>query len=483
MASAVPLTKANASFFLSMLKQLSEENKKGNVFFCPFGLSAGLAMVLLGAKGNTAKQISEVLQLAETQPKSLSATPLQSLLKNREQARVQMRTQMQMQIQQRRRIPDYLTKVLKSETGKDDEQTDKGDEETPKEETESSKDEAQNGNDGAQTSKDDAQPGEEDSQTEKDDAQDDVHAKFAELLNQFLKEDAPFELSLANRLYGEKSYEFVKEFSEETKKHYNSELEPVDFKENAETERVNINSWVEKQTQDKIKNLLAEGSLTNTTKLVLINAIYFKNLWDKKFEVEEADTEFKINKTDSKPVKMMRQRNTYHLTAIPEIKSQILAIPCKGEGLSMFIILPDAIEDETTGLEELEKELTFEKFVEWTRPAAVEANPKVEVEVKLPRFKMEKTYSLEDTLKSIGMTDAFDDKKSDLSGLSPQKDMVLSRVVHKSFVEVDETGSEASSAAGESACKEFIADHPFLFFIRHKPTKTVLFAGRYCSPE
>lgn len=471
-----------------MLNKLSEEDKKKNVFFSPFGLSQGLAMVLLGSKGDTAKQISEVLQLAETQPRPLSATPLQSLMKTRAQARLQLQTKMKMQIQQSTRVPDYLAKVRKPGTCKDDEQTEKGDEETPKDETETGKDEAQNGNDGAQTSKDDAQTGEEEGQTDDDDAptaQDDVHAKFAELLSQLLKDDAPFELRLASRLYGEKSYEFVEEFSEQTKKHYKAELEPADFKGNAEPERVNINSWVEKQTQDKIKNLLAEGSLTNTTKLVLINAVYFKSLWDKKFDVEETDTEFKINKTDTKPVKMVHQKSSYNLASIPAIKSQILEIPFKGKDLSMFVILPDAIEDETTGLEELEKQLTFEKFVEWTRPAAVEANPKVEVEVKLPRFKMEKTYNLENALKSVGMADAFDEIKSDFSGLSPQKDMALSRVVHKSLVEVDESGSEAAApppAAG-SDTKAFIADHPFLFFIRHKPTKTVLFAGRYCSPE
>ncbi|CAN9506499.1 unnamed protein product [Ophioblennius macclurei] len=482
MASAIPLTKANASFFLAMLKKLSEEDKKQNVFFSPFGLSAGLAMVLLGAKGNTAKQISEVMQLVE--PKSLSATPLQLLLDKRSEERMKMRTQMQMQVQQRR-IPGYLTKVLKSKTDKDDKESDKAEEETPKEETETSKDEAQNGNDGTQTSKDEAQTGKEESQTEKEDApaaQEDVHAKFAELLSQFLKDDAPFKLSLANRLYGEKSYEFIKEFSEETKKHYSAELETVDFKGNAETERGNINSWVEKQTQDKIKNLLAEGSLTDKTKLLLINAIYFKSVWGKKFEVEEADSEFKLNKTDTKPVKMMHQKNAYHLKSIPEIKTQILEIPFNSEDLSMFIILPDAIEDETTGLEKLEKELTFEKFVEWTRPAAMEENLKVEVEVKLPRFKMEKTYNVEDVLKSMGMVDAFIDIKSDLTGLSSHKHMVISKVVHTSLVEVDESGGDGA-ASTETPTKKFIADHPFLFFIRHKPTKTVLFAGRYCSPE
>ncbi|XP_029955715.1 serpin B6-like isoform X2 [Salarias fasciatus] len=486
MASAAPLTKTNAGFVLDMLKKLRGEDKKENVLFCPVSLSAGLAMVLMGAKGNTAKQISEVLQLTETQPKSLSATPLQSLLKTRTEARTQVHTQIKMQIQQRSMVPSYLSKVLKSKTDNDAEQTDKGDEETPKGGPETGKDEAQNGSDAAQTSQGDAQAAGEVSQTEKDEApaaQDDVHAKLSELLSPFFKDDAPFGLSVANRLYGEKSCEFIEGFSEETKKLYNAELEPVDFKGNAETERVNINSWVEKQTQDKIKNLLAEGSLISTTKLMLINAVYFKNLWEKKFEVEETETEFKITATDTRRVKMMHQKSSFRLAPIPEARCKIMNMPCSLADVSMVIILPD----ELTGLEELENQLTPDKFEKWTSRALETEVVEVAGEVRLPRFLMEKTYSLGDALKSLGVADAFDDTKSDFSGLSPQKGVVLSGVVHKVSLEVDESGGEAaaasSSPAGESAAEAFTADHPFLFFMQHKPTKTVLLAGRYSSPE
>ncbi|XP_029955714.1 leukocyte elastase inhibitor-like isoform X1 [Salarias fasciatus] len=491
MASAAPLTKTNAGFVLDMLKKLRGEDKKENVLFCPVSLSAGLAMVLMGAKGNTAKQISEVLQLTETQPKSLSATPLQSLLKTRTEARTQVHTQIKMQIQQRSMVPSYLSKVLKSKTDNDAEQTDKGDEETPKGGPETGKDEAQNGSDAAQTSQGDAQAAGEVSQTEKDEApaaQDDVHAKLSELLSPFFKDDAPFGLSVANRLYGEKSCEFIEGFSEETKKLYNAELEPVDFKGNAETERVNINSWVEKQTQGKVKDLLAQGVVSDMTRLVLVNAIYFKGKWAEQFKEEyTVDDRFRINKTETKPVKMMRQKKKFHINTLPEVNSQIIELPYVGEDLSMFIILPNDIEDETTGLKKLEQELTFDKFEEWSN---LDAMGKNEVELSLPRFKLEESYSLKEVLSSMGMVDAFDVSKSNFSGMSPANDLVLSSVVHKAFVEVNEVGTEAAAATAAVVGTRsvvipdrFVADHPFLFFIQHKPTKTVLFAGRYSSPE
>uniref|UniRef100_A0A8P4KGV9 Serpin B6 n=1 Tax=Dicentrarchus labrax TaxID=13489 RepID=A0A8P4KGV9_DICLA len=318
--------------------------------------------------------------------------------------------------------------------------------------------------------------------------EDDVHAKFAQLLSKLNKEDAPYALSLANRLYGEQSYQFVEDFLAETKKHYDAELESVDFKCNVETTRVDINSWVEKQTQGKIKDLLAEGVVDNMTRLVLVNAIYFKGNWNKQFEEDSTiDAEFRINKNSTKSVKMMCQSSKFSFTFIPEANCQVLEMPYKGKDLSMLIFLPKEIEDDTTGLEKLENELTYENFVEWTRPDMM---GQTEVEVRMPRFKMEEKYDLKDVLIAMGMTDAFDVTKSDFSGMSPANDLVLSKVVHKAFVEVNEEGTEAAAATAAIMMERsamvpevFNADHPFLFFIRHNSTKSILFAGRYCSPE
>ncbi|KAM9337505.1 leukocyte elastase inhibitor-like isoform 2-T3 [Symphorus nematophorus] len=320
------------------------------------------------------------------------------------------------------------------------------------------------------------------------DIQDDVHVSFAKLLSELNKADAPYALSVANRLYGEQSYQFVQDFLADTKKHYKAELESVDFIKSSEAARLNINNWVENQTQGKIKDLLAQGVVDAMTRLVLVNAIYFKGNWNKQFkESATRDAQFRLNKNDTKPVRMMHQKSKFPLTYIPEANCQILEMPYKGKELSMLIFLPMDIEDSTTGLEKLEEQLTYENFVEWTRPDMMD---EIEVQVGLPRFKMEETYDMKNVLISMGMVDAFDIAMSDFSGMSPANDLVLSKVVHKAFVEVNEEGTEAAAATAAVMMLRcairpptFIADHPFLFFIRHNPSKSILFAGRYCSPQ
>uniref|UniRef100_A0A668AQJ1 Serpin B6 n=1 Tax=Myripristis murdjan TaxID=586833 RepID=A0A668AQJ1_9TELE len=366
MAASSPLSEANTAFCLALFKQLDEDKKSSNIFYSPLSISSALAMVMLGARANTATQMSEV----HTHTRTHTQTHL------------------------------LVT--------------------------------------------------------------DDVHVKFSKLIKELNKAGAPYSLSLANRLYGDKSYRFVKGFLADTKKHYDAKLKSVDFKTSAETARININNWVEKQTQDKIKDLLAPGVVDSMTRLVLVNAIYFKGNWDRKFDANlTKDAQFKLNK--------------------------ILELPYKGKDLSMLIFLPNEMEDDTTGLEKLEKELTYEKFVEWTQPHMMYTK---EVQVGLPRFKMEESYNLKDILTRMGMVDAFDVRMSDFSGRT-SNDLVLSQVVHKAFVEVNEEGTEAAAAtairkvycsARIPAIPRFIADHPFLFFIRHKPSMSVLFAGRFCSP-
>ncbi|XP_020792383.2 serpin B6-like isoform X2 [Boleophthalmus pectinirostris] len=380
MATETPLSKATNTFALNLCKTLGDNDRSANVFFSPMSISSALSMVLLGARGNTATQMSECLK----------------------------------------------TKDLS----------------------------------------------------------DDVHSSFATLLQEFHKPDAPYTLSVANKLYGEESYQFVEDYLGATQKYYKAELQTVDFINKSEEARVTINTWVEQQTQGKIKDVLAKGVVDNLTRLVLVNAIYFKGNWNKQFnESSTHDGQFRINKNETKPVKMMHQKSKFPLTFISEINCQIIDLPYKGKELSMLIFLPGSIDD---GLEKLEQQLTYENFVEWTRPDMMD---EVEVQVGLPRFKMEENYDLKDVLISMGMVDAFSISSSDFSGMSPANDLVLSKVVHKAFVEVNEEGTEAAAATAAIMMlrcammpARFIADHPFHFFIRHNASNTILFAGRFCSP-
>uniref|UniRef100_A0A673LNF7 Leukocyte elastase inhibitor n=1 Tax=Sinocyclocheilus rhinocerous TaxID=307959 RepID=A0A673LNF7_9TELE len=305
------------------------------------------------------------------------------------------------------------------------------------------------------------------------------------LMSELNKPGALYVLSLANRLYGEQSYQFVEKFLNDAKKYYEAGLEKVDFKKNSEAARVNINKWVEKKTQEKIKDLLPPQGVDETTKLVLVNAIYFKGNWEKKFSKDATrDGQFKLNKTQTKPVKMMRQKSKFPLAFIPEMNSQVLELPYVGKNLSMLIILPNEIQGETTGLQ---KALTYEKLMEWTKPSKMLQE---EVQVSLPKFKMAETYGMVQFLRSMGMEDVFDPQKVNLSGMSSNNNLVVSKVIHKAFVEVNEEGTEAAAATGITITttsmplppKTFIADHPFLFFIRHNPSNSILFYGRFCSP-
>ncbi|XP_042560392.1 leukocyte elastase inhibitor-like [Clupea harengus] len=379
------LAAANANFSLELFKKITEITKAkntGNVFYSPLSISSALAMVSLGAKGNTEVQMHETLNLNKVEG--------------------------------------------------------------------------------------------------------DVHVAFNKLFAELNKEGAPYALILANRLYGEKTYKFVEKFLADTKTLYLAELEEVDFISNAEAARVKINKWVEKKTQETIKDLLAEGILDTYTRLVLVNALYFKGDWEKKFNiVKTTEVQFKINKNESKPVQMMHQTATFSLTYIPDVDCQILELPYEGKDMSMLVMLPKNMEDNATGLEKLEQKLTYDKLVEWTRPDMMHT---VEVQVGLPRFKLEETYDLEEILVSMGMVDTFS-PQCDFSGMSCDK-LFLSKVVHKSFVEVNEKGTVAGAATAAIVSRNsamrpretFMADHPFLFFIRHNPTQSILFYGRYSSP-
>ncbi|XDV39608.1 hypothetical protein PO909_008822 [Leuciscus waleckii] len=299
------------------------------------------------------------------------------------------------------------------------------------------------------------------------------------------KPGVPYVLSLANRLYGEQSYQFVEKFLNDAKSYYEAGLEKVDFKNQSEAARVNINKWVEKKTQEKIKDLVPQGAIDGMTRLVLVNAIYFKGNWEKQFpKGSTRDGQFKLNKNRTKPVKMMNQKAQFPLAFIPDINSQVLELPYVGKNLSMLIILPNEMDDDTTGLQKLEKALSYEKFIQWTKPSNMRQQ---EVEVFLPRFKMEEKYDMKSLLISMGMEDVFDMQKVNLSGMSTNNDLVLSKVIHKAFVEVNEEGTEAAGATGaivavRSLPQMFNADHPFLFFIRHNPSNAILFYGRFCSP-
>ncbi|NXS24543.1 SPB10 protein, partial [Mystacornis crossleyi] len=189
--------------------------------------------------------------------------------------------------------------------------------------------------------------------------------------------------------------------------------------------------------------------------------------------------------TKIKPVQMMFLKDKFSIFHEATMKFRIIELPYMENELSMFILLPDDISDNTTGLELVERELTYEKLSEWTKSDNM---MKAEVDLYLPKLKLEENYDLKASLSRMGIRNAFDPSQADFTGMSVKKDLFISEVIHKAFVEVNEEGTEAAAATGvvmmrsRAPTMTFKADHPFIFFIRHNKSQTILFFGRLCSP-
>ncbi|XP_019628699.1 PREDICTED: leukocyte elastase inhibitor-like [Branchiostoma belcheri] len=313
----------------------------------------------------------------------------------------------------------------------------------------------------------------------KDMSNDVLHSTFSTLHQQLYASDK-CTLQTANRLYGEQTYSFLQDFLDATRKNYGAELASVDFKGAAEQVRGNINKWVEEQTKDKIKDLIPAGAVDSMTRLVLVNAIYFKGTWHKQFTTKATwDEDFNINNNEKVKVPMMKMEDKFNYGKFKDLKFCVLELPYVGKELSMLIFLPDEVE----GIRDLESALTA------TILQTVSSQMKKRmIRVRLPRFKLEQDFSLGNTLKKMGMGEAFGDG-ADFSGMSAAADLFISEVVHKAFVEVNEEGTQAAAGSGLTVYsmdsgepKSFIADHPFIFLIRDNRSNSVLFFGKLQKP-
>uniref|UniRef100_F7CGA4 Serpin B6 n=1 Tax=Monodelphis domestica TaxID=13616 RepID=F7CGA4_MONDO len=311
----------------------------------------------------------------------------------------------------------------------------------------------------------------------------DIHQSFQSFLGEVNKSGSQCLLRIANQLFGEKTYNFHSSFKDCCQKFYHSNMEELDFAHDFEAARKHINKWVEEKTEGKIVDLLPKDTISPMTCLVLTNAIYFGGKWEKQFNKEKTTEKmFKISKEEQKLVPMMYQKSTFHMTYIGEVFTKILVLPYTGGQMSMAILLPD----ENRDIKMLEEALTSEKLADWLN---LDMMDQTEVDVYLPRFKLEGNLDMESILQKLGMSDAFDQSMADFSGMSAREDLYLSKVMHKAYVEVDEEGTEAACATAAVMMKRcaritpsFIADHPFLFAITDNKLKSPWFFGKVASP-
>jgi len=309
------------------------------------------------------------------------------------------------------------------------------------------------------------------------------HSVFGQIIESLNARGAAgdYELTVANALWGQKGYSFLKEYLSLVETNYGGGLNEVDFVSDTEAARQTINKWVERKTKDKIKELIAKGILNGNTRLVLTNAIYFKGKWANQFKKERTQDEpFTLLDGQKIDVPMMRQTEEFRYMEAQDF--QALELPYVKDELSMIILLPKKID----GVADFEKKLTSENLSRWLSELH-----KQKVVASIPRFKMAQQFGLADTLQAMGMADAFSAQLADFSGMDGKRDLFISAVVHKAFVDVNEEGTEAAAATGVGMAMTaapqkmplFRADHPFVFVIRDNKSGSILFIGRVMKPE
>ncbi|MBI5837540.1 MAG: serpin family protein [Candidatus Eisenbacteria bacterium] len=311
-------------------------------------------------------------------------------------------------------------------------------------------------------------------------AQDSIHAAFGAVLSSLDRGAAlgGYELSLANRLWGQRGFPFLAPFLDITGIHYRAELQTLDFHAHPSEARDTINTWVGEKTRGKIPELMPRSAVTSDTRLVLTSAIYFKGQWQTKFDPNlTASGPFHVAPGVDRMVPTMRGELACRTGHGPGVR--LLELPYKGLDLSMVILLPDSV----FGLAELESRLIADDLDTWLATLSDRKLP-----VRLPRFTVESSFSLVETLAAMGMPSAFQAFQADFSGMDGARDLFIAAAVHKAFVNVNEEGTEAAAATGISIgvtslpVDNFYVDHPFVFLIRDNVTGSLLFVGRIVEP-
>ncbi|PNF34040.1 Leukocyte elastase inhibitor C [Cryptotermes secundus] len=312
--------------------------------------------------------------------------------------------------------------------------------------------------------------------------EDAVKTGFRQLLSS-LKSSGSVSLEVANRMYIQATFKVLKDFRRTVRKTFRSDTKEVNFVENHEKARRIINNWVEKRTRHKIKQMIGPGTLNAMTRLILVNAVHFKARWLQPFNSEDTEMgKFHISRNEEVDVPMMHMKTFFSFKHSDSLGAKILELQYEGDTVSMFILLPDDLE----GIYNLERGLPAVDLSSTFKDMQPE-----ELNITLPKFKIETSLDLKSNLMELGMKDMFLMESADFSGITGSPDLYVSDVLQKAFLEVTELGTEAgaSSAVVAEARSwrppplEFVADHPFLFIIWEKRLNTTLFMGRFLGPE
>jgi serine protease inhibitor len=316
-----------------------------------------------------------------------------------------------------------------------------------------------------------------------------LHSSFKALDSQLMgtEEDRQYVvLNIANSLWSQRGYKLQDSFLNEIKTHYGASVNTVDFKGAPLLAVKDINQWAVEKSKGIFKDLISADQIDKTTRLILINAAYFKGNWNDRFEAQlTKDAPFHLSSQKSVQIPMMNQNNDFDCAEFASF--QMIELPYQGSDISMFVLLPKEID----GIQNLEAQISTKNLKQW-----MEKLKEREVILSFPKFKMTFHLELKRYLKAIGMVEAFDDSRANFSGISENRrePLYLQEAIQRAYINVDERGTEAAAltyltAFGGAAPTQspplpvvFKADHPFVYLIQDKKTGAILFMGRIMDP-
>jgi serpin B len=321
-----------------------------------------------------------------------------------------------------------------------------------------------------------------------------MSAKTAELVKQAKKFGGPSEpitLNIANRLFAQKDYAFRPAYLSLVKQNFGGAFEPIDFVANPPAATQHINKWVADQTHDRIRDLIPGGALDKTTRLVLANALYLKAPWASEFSENATQPEpFHVRGGTPTDVPTMQKRSD-HFGYAKRDGYTAVSLPYAGNDLQFLVLLPDDV----NGLHALESKLTGELLAQCAKLQTRD------VDLHLPKFKLEPpTITLAEKFEALGMKTAFDKPQgsANFDKMAPRKPndyLYISQIFHKTFIAVDEKGTEAAAATAVAMMAgtalrspppppiEVKVDRPFVYAIQHVPSSVCLFLGRVTDPR
>ena len=308
-----------------------------------------------------------------------------------------------------------------------------------------------------------------------------LNPNSAALYNQFNKPNPDYKLATVNDLWMEQGLTPTKSYVDTVQRYYGGQVTNLDFESNLNPSRLIINKKIAQHTNQLIPELLPKGSIKPITVAVLTNAIYFKGDWKVPFEVQSTTEQPFYNHIGTSPnIKMMQLQEHFGYSEDKQV--QVVQLPYKGDDLSMLVVLPKS--KDKAAMQQLVQDLSADTIKQWSKDLVTQ-----EVNVHLPKFKLEASYQMKNLLTDMGMPRAFE-KGAGFNLFDNSPPIKIDDVYHKAVVIVDEKGTEAAAATGIVADATaasapppvFKADHPFIFMIKDNKTDAILFLGQVNKP-